>query len=550
MAALDPFTGNLGEKNAAHLLRRATFGPTIEEIKSFSGKTVSQAMDILFSVQSLPAPPVDPKTGSTWLSPKASQGTNSENSLLIDYFIAWHLEQMRTSGTNLRERIVYFLHSHIPTRRSVVDSSEAMYYQNCLFRHYAFGSFSNLFKKICIDNAMLVYIDGRLNINQWPNENFAREMLELYSIGKGPQIGDGNYTNYTEKDIKEAARVLSGYTNDISFTNLDTDSNIPIGKLVVSGVRATLHDAGIKTFSDALQNTVISPVAKDGDYATADAATKELSDMIDMIFGKDETARFLCRKLYRFFVYYNISADVETQVIIPLAQIFKTSGYNLKTVITTLLSSQHFFDLDNAVTSDNNIAAIIKSPIELIMGGLRFFNVTLPLAPVLTFYDDAYRNGITKLIFDMGLEFYEPYDVAGYDAYFQLPGYNRNWITPINLANRYLFSQNLIENINRGASGSVINADLVNFIDNTQHVSDPSDATKVVKAFTDYMISVELTTDRFNYFLNTIFLESLAAYNWTNEWNAYKAGGSNATVKLRLETLVTRLIQTPEFQLF
>jgi uncharacterized protein (DUF1800 family) len=550
MAALDPFTGNLGEKNAAHLLRRATFGPTIEEIKSFSGKTVSQAMDILFSVPPLPAPPVDPKTGSTWLNPKASQSANSENSLLIDYFIAWHLEQMRTSGTNIRERIVYFLHSHIPTRRTVVDSSEAMYYQNCLFRFYAFGSFTDLFRKICIDNAMLVYIDGRLNINQWPNENFAREMLELYSIGKGPQIGDGNYTNYTEKDIKEAARVLSGYKNDDSFTNLDPDSNIPIGKLEVSGIRATLHDAGIKTFSDAFQNTVISPAATDGGYATADAAKKELSDMITMIFNKDETARFLCRKLYRFFVYYNISADVETQVIIPLAQVFKSSGYNLKTVITKLLSSQHFFDMDNAVTSDNNIAAIIKSPIELILGGLRFFNVTVPLSPVKSFYDDAYRNGITKLIFDMGLEFYEPYDVAGYDAYFQIPGYNRNWITPINLANRYLFSQNLLENINRGETGSVINADLINFIDNTQHVTDPSDASKVVKAFTDYLISVELNTDRFNYFLNTIFLESLAAYNWTNEWNAYKAGGSNATVKLRLETLVTRLIQTPEFQLF
>lgn len=550
MVLLDPFTGNLGEKNAAHLLRRSTFGPTIEEIKSFSGKTVSQAMDILFTVQPIPAPPIDPKTGVTWLNPKASEGVNSENSVLIDFFIGWHLDQMRTSGTNLRERIVYFLHSHLPTRRSIIESSEAMYYQNCLFRHYAFGNFKDLFKKICIDNAMLVYIDGRLNINQWPNENFAREMLELYSIGKGPQVGDGNYTNYTEKDIKEAARVLSGYTNDITFSNLDTDTNIPVGRLEVSGIRATLHDSGSKTFSDAFQNQVIAPSATDGGYATAAAAKKELSDMIDMIFNQDETARFLCRKLYRFFVYYNITPAVETDVIIPLAQTFKASGYNLKTVIAALLSSQHFYDMDNAITSDNNIAAIIKSPIELILGGLRFFNVTFPSGQVQSLYDDGYRNGVTKLIFDQGLEFYEPYDVAGYDAYFQIPGYNRNWITPINLANRYLFSQRLIENINTGEAGAIINADLVNFVDNTQHVDNPSDATRVVKAFTDYLIAVEINTDRFNYFLNTIFLESLAAYNWTNEWNAYKSGGSNATVKLRLETLVTRLIQTPEFQLF
>jgi uncharacterized protein (DUF1800 family) len=550
MLLLDPIAGLIGEKNAAHLLRRATFGPTIEDIKQFSGKTVAQAMDVLFNIPPLPDPPIDPKTGKTWLNPKAVQGVNSENSLLIDYFIAWHLEQMRTSGTNLRERIVYFLHTHLPTRRSIVDSSEAMYYQNCLFRYYAFGSFKDLFKKICIDNAMLIYIDGRLNINQWPNENFAREMLELYSIGKGLQIGDGNYTNYTEQDIKEAARVLSGYKNDTSFTNLDSDSNIPIGKLEASGTRAILHDSGTKTFSQAFQNTSIVPSATDGGYSTVAAATSELSAMIDMIFNQDETARFLCRKLYRFFVYYKITPEVETQIIIPLAQIFKSGGYNLKTVISTLLSSQHFYDSDNAVTSDDSIAALIKSPVDLILGGVRFFKVAFPVLSGQSYYDDGYRNGVMKLISDQGLEFYEPYDVAGYDAYFQIPDYNRNWITPINLANRYLFSQALLENINRGNTGAVIKAGLIEFTDNPLYVSNPSDPAIVVKAFTDYLLAVQINTDRFNYFLNTIFLESLAGYNWTNEWNAYKAGGSDATVKLRLETLVTRLIQTPEFQLF
>jgi len=147
---------------------------------------------------------------------------------------------------------------------------------------------------------MLVYLDGKLNINQWPNENFAREMLELYSIGKGLQKGEGDYTNYTEQDIKEAAKVLTGYQNDITLTNLDTDTNIPIGKLVSSGTRATLHDATTKTFSAAFQNKTITPSATDGGYATPDAAKGELSDMIEMIFSQDETARFLCRKLYRW----------------------------------------------------------------------------------------------------------------------------------------------------------------------------------------------------------------------------------------------------------
>jgi uncharacterized protein (DUF1800 family) len=550
MLSLDPFSGALGEKKAAHLLRRATFGPTPEDIKQFALMTVSQAMSSLFTVQPLPDPPVDPDTGTTWLNPKNTNG--DKNDLLIDYFIAWHLDQMRISGNNIRERIVYFLHTHLPTRRSIVESSESMYYQNAFFRYYAFDSYKDLFKKICIDNAMLVYIDGRLNINQSPNENFAREMFELYSIGKGLQVGDGDYTNYNEQDIKEAARVLSGYTNDTGFINKDTDTNIPIGVILPdnTSLDATLHDPGKKTFSAAFQDKTIEPSALNGGYATKIAAKAELDEMIEMIFSQDETARFLCRKLYRFFVYYDITTDVETQIIIPLAQTFKTSGYNLKTVISALLSSQHFYDFDNTETADNNIGAIIKSPVEIIMGSLRFFNVTFPATNTTGFYTDGYINGVTKLLLDQGLDFYEPYDVAGYDAYFQVPSYNRNWITPLNLANRYIFSQKLIENLNQGQSGSVIQADLIGFVDNTQHIADASSATQVVQAFVDYMLAVEVNTDRFNYFLNTIFLESLGAYNWTTEWNAYKAGGSNVTVKLRLETLVSKLIQTPEFQLF
>jgi uncharacterized protein (DUF1800 family) len=549
MLSLDPLNGVLDEKKAAHLLRRATFGPTISEIKSFAGKTAAQAVDMLFSAQPDATPPVDPKTGVTWLSPKAT-AANSENSLLIDYFIAWHLDQMRTSGTSIRERIILFLHSHMPTRRSLIESSEAMYYQNALYRYYSFGSFKDLFKKICIDNAMLVYLDGKLNINQWPNENFAREMLELYSIGKGPMKGDGDYTTYTEQDIKEAARVLTGYQNDITFTNPDTDTGIPIGKLVVSGTHATLHDATTKTFSAAFQNKTIAPTVTDGGYATPDAAKTELSDMVEMIFGEDETARFLCRKLYRYFVYYNITTDVETQIIVPLAQVFKSSGYNIKTVLTKLLTSSHFYDADNAETPDNNIGALIKSPIDLTLGALRFFSVTFPATATQSFYDDGYRNGVMKLIYDQGLDFYEPYDVAGYDAYFQVPSFNRNWITPMNLANRYLLSQHLIENINTGQGGAQLHADLVGFVGNPQNIADPTDPANVVKAFTDYLFALEITTDRFNYFLNSVFLDGLGGYNWTNEWNAYKGGGNDTTVKLRLETLVTKLIQTPEFQLF
>ena len=252
MPPLDKITGTLGNKNAVHLLRRATFGPTAQNIASFSSMNIDQAMNQLFATVPAPQPPVDPQTGSTWLNPSAT-GLNSSQEDLTDYFMAWHLEQMRKSDTSIKERIVWFLHSHIPTRRSLVTRSEYIYYQNALFRYYAFGSFKTLFRKICVDNAMLIYLDNATNDVSSPNENFAREMMELYSIGRGPQIEEGNYTNYTESDIREAARVLTGYMADETFLNNDADTGIPIGQLktVLSGGSeiANRHDPGQKQFN-------------------------------------------------------------------------------------------------------------------------------------------------------------------------------------------------------------------------------------------------------------------------------------------------------------
>jgi len=237
MPPLDKIAGPLGSEKAAHLLRRATFGPTPQTIKQFSTLTIDQALNILFADIAEPAPPVDPQTSATWLNPKAG-GSNSSTEDLVDYFMAWFLEQMRTSTTSIKERIVWFLHTHMPTRYTLIEHSEFMYYQNALYRYYAFGSFKTLFRKLVADNAMLIYLDNGTNQYQSPNENFAREMFELYTIGRGKQVSESNYTNYTEDDIKAATRVLTGYmkpdiddANIFSSENLDPDTGLPTGRM-------------------------------------------------------------------------------------------------------------------------------------------------------------------------------------------------------------------------------------------------------------------------------------------------------------------------------
>lgn len=555
--SIDPHSGPLGEKLAAHLLRRTTFGPNINQIKEFANDTPAQAFNKLTESLVPPSPPVDAQNGNPWTNPpvqfKAGDG-NSDNETLFDYYKAWHLEQMRTDGAHLRERMTWFLHSHMPTSIEVVQSNEAIYYQNALYRHYALGNFKALFKKICIDNAMLRYLDGETNSKDEPNENFAREMFELYSIGKGPQIAEGNYTNFTEDDIKAATRILTGFMYDDTFQNLDEETGIPTGKLRTSnngGTEvATRHDAGEKIFSSVYGNKMIKPFEVISGLATKEAALKEFDDLIEMIFANKETARFLCRKIYRFFVYHEINQDVESQIIQPLADVFYNNDYKLKPLLSALLQSKHFYDQDNTETTDNNIGALIKSPIELIIGSLRFFNVQLPdpQTQLNDLYEKAYKNNIFKQINEQGLNLYEPFEVAGYPAYHQLPGFNRNWITATNLAYRYKFSENLMNQFGDEAPGFKL--DIVDWIENSGNVSDPSDPAEIVTVLTTYLYPVEITQDRYDFFLNNLFLEGLQPVNWSTEWSLYKNSTDDSTVRQKLETLLAGIMQTPEYQIF
>ncbi|MEA2041257.1 MAG: DUF1800 domain-containing protein [Bacteroidota bacterium] len=542
MASLNPYTGNLGIKNAAHLLRRAAFGATKQQIDQYAGMTAAQTLDDLFQDVPVPEPPIDPLTGETWLNPKPDPEINSKNHLLLKYYMAWHFEQMRKSNISIKERIVYFYHTHLPVQYSIVRSSTEIYYQNVLYRYYAFGNFKTMFTKLTTDNAMLRYIDNHLNEAGSPNENYAREMMELYTIGKGPQIASGDYTNYTEEDIQQVARVISGIKNDSEFTNLDPDTGIP-GAIVRtnSEEQAYLHDSGVKTFSDKFQNTEIQPNELIGAYATEDAVYQELDDLMTMIFSQEETAKFLCRKIYRQFVYYDITEEIETDIITPLAETFRTNDFNIEPVLRQLLRSEHFFDADNSVTTDDHVGAIIKSPVELITGILKFFDIELPESDP-DFYDNTYLGGLLNILDDQGMRFYEPIDVAGYPAYHQTPTYNRHWITATNLANRYLFGRQVVENDNLG-----FNLDIVDYVDN--NISDPGDPDVIVQEIVDYMLPVDITPERFNYF-KSFLTDKLSDKHWKEEWNNFKKGvNDDKATRVQLENFIIAIMQSPEYQL-
>jgi uncharacterized protein (DUF1800 family) len=588
---LPEFTGTLGIKRAAHLLRRATFGATRAETDAFAALTPAQAIQQLYR-QSVPdaPPPVDPDTGITWVNTEITDF--DKESTYVKYFKLWFIGQMLGAGIppssrlayTAREKIVFFLHTHFPAiTNERVFSSQALYFQNQLFRLYArdaVGSpivpesklnFRELIKKISVDNAMLLLLDGRLNVNGSPNENYARELFELYSIGRGlegslpPPSGPGDYIFFTEHDVQQAARVLSGWNFDYSFSVTDADTLLPRGVVRGSALNASAHDNGVKIFSSRFINPATGqpyviqpdPLLLHNGNATEASAMDEISQLINMIFAQEETARHICRKLYRFFVYHEIDTTIEDNVISVMAETFRNSNFKIQVVIENLLRSQHFYDATPGAT-DDKYGSMIKSPLEYISGAIRFFHLSLPDMQTnpTAFYQVTAE--IHDAIVSQGLPFYEPFDVAGYDAYHQYPVYNRSWITVNYLANRYAFIQKLLS----PDSADPLSVNVYQFVRNHINPAVAANARNLVLELVRYLFpwadnltfdqqaddTATITAERLNYFL-TAFLsdidpdpESAWTYRWTQEVGI-------GTMTSQLQALFNALMQSPEYQL-
>jgi uncharacterized protein (DUF1800 family) len=545
MPSLNPIDLNsaLGVKNAAHLLRRVTFGPSREDIDTFSSYSINQALTVILEEYPAADPPVDVRTGNSWVNPAPTDANSEESDLMIMTF-AWWLDLIRTGGNSIIDRMAWFFHSHFATISSRVPRGTAIYYQIKLFRHYALGNFKELSKKICYDNAMLMNLDGRLNDIGRPNENFAREFFELHTIGKGEPAGPDDYTTFTEHDVIEASKVLSGYNVDWSFSNIDEDTGVAMGVLRGNGDVASNHDASVKQFSARFQNTIIQPIEKIGDKATKAAALDELDQLVNMIFDQEATAIHICRKLYRYFVYYEITEEIENDIIRPMAQTFIASDYELRPVLEQLFRSTHFFDTDNATETDDNRGALIKSPLEIIIGSLRFFKIPWPdsVSNLQAFYT-AYNDLLFEKIPGQGLDFYEPFDVSGYDAYHQAPAFNRNWITANNLAQRYQFSTDLLIGVKDRNDNMLYGLNILSYCNNEGvNLNSPQ---AIVSYFVDYLLPEEITQERFDYFKSTLLIDVDEA-----DWVSTIISGPDFQVVFHLENLINTIIQSPEYQLF
>lgn len=582
---LSTFSGELGYKRAAHLLRRASFGATKQTIDTFASMSAGQAVSILFP-SSLPDPilPIDPATGSEWITQPVTD-SNSDEAELQEYFKGWLLGQMLGVGVNeseqlahsVREKITFFMHTHFTTMQSKVDDNKHLFFQNALFRQYAFDkykdplvNFAELTKKICVDNAMLIFLDGKLNVKGSPNENFARELLELYVIGKGlegtipPDLNQGDYLNYTEQDIQAAAEVLSGWDVDDTFSNIDADTLLPRG-VVKGGNIASSHDNEVKQFSSRLGHAVIQPdplLLDQSGKATEESALDEISQLIDLLYSRPETARYICRKLYRYFVYYHIPQELDDTIINEMANTFAANNFKIQPVLEDLFQSKHFYEAAGGV-SDDSFGGIIKSPLDLAMGTIKFFQVAIPdyVSNTAIFYETT--KDLIKKMGDQGLNFYEPVEVAGYPAYHQYPAFNRNWISTNYLTRRYELIRKTMSMMNMDEPGAIF-IDILTFVKNNISDEIASNAKSLIIHLAKYLLPLsenitfdaeaddgaDITAERLNYFLQAFLFNPQLDIDPEAAWTERYMHNYDIEVRQRqLENLLNAMLQSPEYQL-
>jgi len=392
------------DDRAAHLLERGGFGATPEEVGRLAAMAPQQAVDWLvnydkidnsrlepFDESGIWDPGMDPfpesRAEAARLARQRGEGLGERvlpkgaprrlqpvvdkffyglraNNLETQRLALWWANRMLTTPRPLEEKLTLFWHGHFASGQNKVRDYRMMLRQNEMFRRGASGSFGDLLSGLLKDPAMLVYLDNGENIKSHPNENFGRELLELFTMGVG---------NYTERDVREAARAFTGWTNHVLEFRFDQQQ----------------HDFGAKTF-----------LGRTGDFNG--------EDIIAVILAQKVTSEFVSAKLYRYFVREEIAESVKAD----LGRTFRESNYQLKPLMTRIFLSKDFY-------SPPSYATQIKSPVHLVVSTFKKMGLTeVPTVP-----------DFGRLTAGLGQTLFEPPNVAGWAG-------GRTWITASTLLQR------------------------------------------------------------------------------------------------------------------
>jgi uncharacterized protein (DUF1800 family) len=586
-AGLTPFSGTFGKKELTHLLRRTLFGATKEDLKHFDGKSLAQVVAELLTpklpdatdvpqiyynqpykvdANGVATPSIDPASeyGTSWLGYNTSPSIEGQRILS---FKAWWMGRIINQERSITEKMTLFWHNHFATEADTVQLARYIYKHNNLLRTNVLGNFRTLTKEVTIDQAMLKYLNGEKNTKAAPDENYGRELQELFTVGKSPN------SKYTEDDVKAAAKVLTGWKNTIfqSEDYVDKKGNKIILSTSAAGVNtyyqkiisegpeflSTKHDTTDKQFSAFYGSKIIKG-------KTGADGTKELDEMLDMIFAQNEVSKFIARKLYVFFVYYDITQDVEDTVIAPLAKTIRDNNYEIKPALEALFSSAHFYDF-------NSVSCVIKSPVDYVATFYRQFK------PYLLDDVNLGAEGKTEALYKhwlsaqqfaaaMQQDLGDPPNVAGWAAYYQTPQFHEMWVNTATMPKRdavgkkakntnNLFnaiSLNSIPKVTSGTTTANVKAKIMlDVIPFAEKLDNPGNPVALIQELVDLLLGMEVSQKFKDAVKKDVLLtgQSTDAY-WTEIWDERETVPASKTqVNTRLQNLLVYFATLAEYHL-
>lgn len=532
--SMDPYAGTWTMELATHLLRRCTLGPTQAQINT----VFSDGLDL--SVDNILEQYIDPDEPITWHPDEtvAIQGETwvdkfmTNDPLLVDQtnvarqksLYSWTISRMNKEQLNsprITEKMIFFWQNHFGVNQVQDDRLNYDYFRT--LELHAIGNFKTLIEEITVNGAMMQFLDTASNTKWNPNENYARELLELYSIGKGIQIGIGDYSNFTEEDILSGARILTGWKVRESMSStanpyVEFDSNH--------------HDSDTKQLSYHFDDLIIS-----NDDAN------EYKNFIDVIFQKEETAYHICRKLYRFFVSSEITDQIESNVISVMAQTLISNNYEIRPVLVQLFKSEHFFDA-------TIIGCHLKMPFEFLFSML---NATNSFPSLSDEGNQVIWNVLYNAARGMDQNWYVPPSVAGWPAFYVKPSYMQLWLNSATIDRRFWIAHLLTEHdigLNDDITGTLytFKIDALNFVNQLQ---TPSDGYAVIDQLCNLFFPRPLLQTKKDRLLN-ILANFLPAFEWTLQYNQYNTNPNDPVysepVKQRVEAVLAEIFKLPEFQ--
>lgn len=386
-STLAPYTTPLDKLRAAHLYRRLGFSASVQTIDQAVGQNAGTLVDALIN-EAVNMPPTAPPLWADWNNSNYPADDDAARQVRRQQLDEWRISYTDAMlNDNLRDRLSFFWSNHFVTEYDIYDCNSFLYYYTDCLQRNAIGNFKTFVSEIGLTSAMLFYLDGAYNNGNNPNENYSRELYELFTLGEG--------NGYTEQDIIETSRALTGYVNrgELGCEQVTFDP--------------TRFDAGTKTI-----------LGRTGAWG--------YDDVIDILFEEraNEIAVFICGKLYEFFVHPDSDDDAgNAQAIISeLANTFVTNNFEIAPVLSQLFRSEHFFD-------DEAIGVIIKSPFDIYLGLINETNFG---------YDDNLLLNVVSTCRMLGQELFDPFDVAGWQR-------DRDWINTNFIIGRWLTSEVFLE---------------------------------------------------------------------------------------------------------